>query len=101
MKFLTKTLFLAVAALLMTQSSGFSQNTCALPFVIPSLPFNSGAQTTCGTVNDYAAGFAPCVSSNDGGGEDYVYQFTISNAPVAAYRFTMGGTGTWKILSLR
>jgi hypothetical protein len=77
------------------------QNTCASPFVIPSIPFSSGSVTTCGTGNDYTAGYASCVSSNYGGGEDYVYQLNVTTAPVT-YTFTLGPSvsSSWKILSL-
>ncbi|MBX2927241.1 MAG: fibronectin type III domain-containing protein [Saprospiraceae bacterium] len=76
-----------------------AQNTCATAVAIASVPFSSGAQTTCGTVNDYAAGFSTCVSSNYGGGEDYVYSINITTAPVT-YTLNLGGAATWKIASV-
>ena len=88
---------LALGMLLWTYQ-GFSQNTCASPAVIPSVPFSSGAQTTCGTGNDYVAGFS-CVSTNYGGGEDYVYSISITGAPVT-YTLALGGAATWKIASV-
>jgi hypothetical protein len=91
-------LSIALGMLLWT-FQGFSQNTCASPFVIPSVPFSSGAQTTCGTVNDYAAGFSTCVSSNYGAGEDYVYSINITTAPVT-YNISLGGAAIWKIASI-
>jgi len=97
MNFFTK-LFFSLGLFLLVQSLQ-SQNTCGSPFVIPGIPFASGTQTTCGTVNDYAAGFAPCVSSSYGGGEDYVYQLDVTAAPIT-YQFVLGGAATWKILSL-
>lgn len=76
-----------------------AQNTCATAVAIASVPFSSGAQTTCGTVNDYAAGFSTCVSTNYGGGEDYVYSINITTAPVT-YTLALGGAATWKIASV-
>ena len=75
----------------------FGQNTCATAVPISSIPFNSGPQTTCGTVDDYAAG--TLFNVNYGGGEDYVYSIVISNAPVT-YNLALGGTATWKIASV-
>ncbi|MCF8244585.1 MAG: hypothetical protein K9J37_08495 [Saprospiraceae bacterium] len=95
----TAVLLLLTVSLLFSAQPVIGQNDCATPFVISSIPFASGTQTTCGTVNDYAAGFAPCVSSSYGGGEDYVYQLTVTAAPVV-YQFVLGGAATWKILSL-
>ncbi|MBK7427723.1 MAG: T9SS type A sorting domain-containing protein [Saprospiraceae bacterium] len=76
-----------------------AQNNCASPFVIPSIPFSSGPQTTCGTVNDFVAGFSTCVSSSYGAGEDYVYSISITTAPVT-YTLTLGGAAVWKIASV-
>lgn len=76
-----------------------AQNNCSSPMVIPSIPFSSGSQTTCGTVNDFGAGFASCVSSSYGGGEDYVYSINITGAPVT-YQLSLGGTASWKIVSV-
>lgn len=75
-----------------------AQNDCASATVISSVPFSSGAQTTCGTVNDYIAG-SYCTSSNYGDGEDYVYSINIASAPVT-YNFALGGSATWKIMSV-
>jgi len=88
---------LIILAFMALQTS--AQNTCASPVLIASVPFSSGAQTTCGTVNDYAAGFSTCVSSNYGAGEDYVYSINITTAPVT-YNLALGGAATWKIASV-
>jgi len=71
-----------------------AQNTCATAVPITSIPFSSGAQTTCGTVDDFPAGSYG--NSNYGGGEDYVYSINITTAPVSL-QIALGGTATWKI----
>ncbi|UFH31982.1 T9SS type A sorting domain-containing protein [Chryseobacterium sp. C-71] len=73
-----------------------AQNTCVDAIPITSLPFSSGAQTTCGTGNDYAAG---TFTSDYGGGEDYVYSIEITNAPITL-GFALGGAATWKVASV-
>lgn len=88
-------LFLLIS--LLGNFSIHAQNTCASPTVISSLPFSSGAQTTCGTVDDYGVG--SYYTGNYGGGEDYVYSLSITNAPVTL-KFDLGGAATWKILSV-
>lgn len=70
---------------------------CSDAVVISSLPYSSGTRTTCGSVDDYAAG-SYC-NSNYGGGEDYVFALTISNAPITV-NFALGGAATWKIASV-
>lgn len=91
-------LFLMLSAATFLDSNDLkAQNTCNNPVVIASIPFSSGAQSTCGTVNDYAAG--TYCDINYGGGEDYVYSMTVTNAPVT-YTFSLGGTAIWKILSV-
>lgn len=75
----------------------YGQNTCATAVAIPSIPFNSGTQTTCGKGDDYAAG--TLFNPNYGDGEDYVYSLVISNAPVT-YNLTLGGSATYKIASV-
>ena len=56
-----------------------------------------GTLTTCGSGNEYAAG--TLFNANYGGGEDYVFSITITNAPIS-YGITLGGAGTWKIASV-
>lgn len=90
-------LLLFVAALLAVLQLS-AQNDCASATVIGSIPFSSGAQTTCGTVNDYIAG-SYCTNSSYGDGEDYVYSINIASAPVT-YNFSLGGAATWKIMSV-
>jgi trimeric autotransporter adhesin len=72
------------------------QSTCGTAVPI-TVPYNSGALTTCGSVNDYAVG-SYC-AANYGAGEDYVFSLTITNAPVA-YNIALGGGATWKIASV-
>ncbi len=74
-----------------------SQNTCAtaIPINQASLPYASGALTTCGTVDNYGVGSGAC-NATYGGGEDYVFALNITSAPVTL-AFTMGGAGLWKI----
>ncbi|WP_343608022.1 T9SS type A sorting domain-containing protein [Chryseobacterium oranimense] len=74
-----------------------AQNTCATAVPITSIPFSSGAQTTCGTVDDFPAGSYGNV--NYGGGEDYVYSINITTAPVNL-QLALGGTATWKIAAV-
>ena len=85
--------FLAVLCMFGTKA----QNTCATAVPITSLPFSSGTLTTCGSVDDYAAG--TLYNSNYGGGEDYVFSVSITNAPVTL-TLTLGGAGTYKIASV-
>ncbi|MFC5269197.1 T9SS type A sorting domain-containing protein [Adhaeribacter terreus] len=76
-------------------------SSCSNPFIIPAIPFNSGLQTTCGKGND----FGIIENSIDfsingqpvlyGAGEDYVFQFNVTNAPVT-YAFTLGGNSIRK-----
>ncbi|MFN5417747.1 MAG: T9SS type A sorting domain-containing protein [Flavobacteriia bacterium] len=85
---------------------GFSQapgNTCAsaVDYSLPTVVSNStttGSQTTCGTGNGFAAG-SYCTSSLYGDGEDGVYSITVP-ASGGTYSFALGGTATYKILSL-
>jgi len=74
-----------------------AQNNCGNAIAITSIPFSSGAKSTCGTVNDYAAG--TYCNTSYGEGEDYVHSIAVTNAPVT-YTFSLGGTATWKILSV-
>ncbi len=75
-----------------------AQNTCATPVTIPSVPYSSSSTlTTCGSVNDYAAG--TLFNVNYGDGEDYVFKITITNAPVS-YNIALGGAATYKIASV-
>ncbi len=74
-----------------------AQNDCASAVVIPSVPFSSGALTTCGSVNDYPAG--SYFNANYGGGEDYVFSLNITTAPVT-YNVSLGGAAVWKIASV-
>lgn len=76
----------------------FAQNNCSDAVMITSIPFSSGIQTTCGTVNDYEAG-SYGASTLYGEGEDYVYQIEITTAPVT-YEFTLGGSASYKILDV-
>ena len=81
-------------------------NTCAtaVPFTLPTLPgapnaTTSGAQTTNGRGNNYAAG-TYCTSANYGDGADGVYSITVP-AGGGNYTFTFPDSGnTWKILSI-
>lgn len=91
-----KIYYLFVLSLLSMYGS-FAQNNCATAVVIPSIPYASGTLTTCGTVNDYVVG--DYYIGNYGGGEDYVFSLTVSNAPVS-YNVTLGGAATWKIASV-
>lgn len=77
-----------------------AQNTCASAIVInqTSLPYASGALTTCGTNNNYGVGAGAC-NTTYGGGEDYVFRLNITTAP-ATYSFSLGGAGTWKICQI-
>ncbi|KAA9345715.1 T9SS type A sorting domain-containing protein [Adhaeribacter soli] len=71
---------------------------------IPSLPYNSGLQTTCGKGNNYGF-FGSLVSSYQGQpgfygyGEDMVFKFTITNAPVT-YNFTLSSPTGWKVMRI-
>jgi trimeric autotransporter adhesin len=96
MKNFTRQLFLFLVFFSFLKNAT-AQNTCAAPFVINDLPFNSGSQTTCGKVNDFAVG--TFCNSSYGGGEDYVYTLTIANAPVT-WAIALGGTDVWKIASV-
>lgn len=74
-----------------------AQNDCATAIPITAIPFSSGAQTTCGTVNDFPAG--SYANANYGGGEDFVYSISITNAPTTL-NLALGGSATWKIASV-
>ena len=92
-------LFFLVTAMLFFAFTGLSaQNDCATAVPITSIPFSSGTKTTCGTGNDFAAGFS-CASTSYGGGEDYVYSISITNAPVSL-QLTLGGAATYKVASV-
>jgi hypothetical protein len=59
----------------------------------------TGAQTTCGRLNDFAAGFSS-VNASYGGGEDAVYSMVVP-AGGGNYTFTFAASGaTYKILSI-
>jgi hypothetical protein len=87
-------------------SASFSQapgNTCASAVALTSPAvggsITTGAQTTCGRVNDFAAGFSS-VSTFYGGGEDGVYSMVVP-AGGGNYTFSFPNSGaTWKILSI-
>ncbi len=78
-------------------------NNCA-SFVNLTLPavgasITTGAQTTCGRVGDFPAGFSS-VNTSYGGGEDGVYRITVP-AGGGNYTFSFPASGaTWKILSI-
>ncbi len=74
----------------------FAQNDCATAVPI-TIPYTSGTLTTCGSGDDYGAG--SYFNANYGGGEDYVFSFTVTNAPVT-YQVALGGSATWKIASI-
>ncbi|MBK7666149.1 MAG: T9SS type A sorting domain-containing protein [Sphingobacteriaceae bacterium] len=95
-----KKLILSLLLIANYSTTVFSQNTCATAIALTqaSIPFNSGAQTTCGKVNDYGVGAGACNTSY-GGGEDFVYSLNITTAPMA-YNFSMGGAGNWKIMQI-
>jgi hypothetical protein len=93
---MTKFLF-SVLILVWQVNSIVAQNTCATAIALTQagLPYNSGALTTCGTVDNYGVGSGAC-NTLYGAGEDYVYSLNITSAPVT-FAFTMGGAGLWKI----
>ena len=64
---------------------------CALPYVIPSVPFNLTGQTTCGFGNDYTSADA-CLSSYMDG-EDFVFEYTP--AADITVSITLTNTLTW------
>lgn len=74
-----------------------AQNDCATAIPITAIPFSSGAQTTCGKVNDFPAG--SYANANYGAGEDFVYSINITNAPTTL-NLALGGSATWKIASV-
>ena len=57
----------------------------------------TGLQSTCGKTNDYPANSFGSV--NYGDGEDAVWSITVPSGG-GNYQFDLGGTATWKILSL-
>ena len=57
----------------------------------------TGTQSTCGKTNDYPANSFG--SANYGNGEDAVWSITVPSGG-GNYQFDLGGTSTWKILSL-
>ena len=57
----------------------------------------TGTQSTCGKTNDYPANSFGSV--NYGNGEDAVWSITVPSGG-GNYQFNLGGTATWKILSL-
>lgn len=91
-----KYLFAAILVLyFLGTGSLYAQNTCASPTVIASLPYTSASLTTCGTVDNYAAG--TLFNTDYGGGEDYVFSVT---AVAGTATLTLGGTAVWKIASV-
>src|SRR5687768_5636474 len=77
--------------------SVFAQGPCNPgPIIqVASLPYNSGAQTTCGQANNFTSANANpiCGSTAYYGGEDAVYTFTpTSSGPVG---INVTGTGSW------
>lgn len=67
---------------------------------IPSLPYSSGAQTTCGMINDLTStNLSPvCGSSAYYGGEDVVYSFTPTTS--GTVNISVTSTGSWMGLAL-
>ncbi len=62
---------------------------CSAPIVIPALPYTD-VNTTVGRINNYNA---TCMGSYDGG-EDIIYQFTITQPYFVSAQLNPGGT-TW------
>lgn len=66
---------------------------------VASLPYSSGAGTTCGAVNDLTtANTATCGSSSYLGGEDQVFVFTPTTS--GCISITLTSTGSWTGLML-
>lgn len=78
--YLTTLLLLSVAL-----QQSYAQNTCTNAVNIPSLPYNSGAVSTCGMGNDYAV--ESCAQSN-ASYEDYIFTFTTTQATDAVFSVT-------------
>ena len=74
-----------------------AQNTCANAVVIPSLPYNSGVLTTCGSGDEYPAG--TLYDEDYGDGEDYVFKYTVTNAPQTVL-ISLTGTDSYTIASV-
>lgn len=74
-----------------------AQNTCATAVAIPAIPFNSGALTTCGSGDDYGVG--TLFNTSYGGGEDYVFSYTVTAAP-QTINLALTGTQTYTIASV-
>ncbi len=67
---------------------------------IPSLPYNSGNVTTCGTNNNVTSANVTnvCGSTNYYGGEDAVYSFTPTSSGQVQISLTSGGSYTGLML---
>ena len=70
--------------------------TLSLPTTVSSTT-TTGTQTTCGKGNDFPVNSFG--SSLYGGGEDAVWEITVPSGG-GNYQFNLGGSGTYKILSL-
>jgi hypothetical protein len=66
---------------------------------VPSLPYSSGAVTTCGGVDNITSTNAPvCGSTNYYTGEDNVYEFTPTTSGQVTFNLTSSGSYTGMML---
>jgi hypothetical protein len=92
-----KKIYLLFLTIISVVYGASAQNTCANAVAIPALPFNSGALTTCGSGDEYAAG--TLYDDDYGDGEDYVFSYTVTNAPQNVL-ISITGTDSWAIASV-
>ena len=93
-----KKLFTLLIVAMCSWNGILAQNDCATAVPITSIPFSSGVQTTCGTVNDYPAGTL-AGSTLYGGGEDYVYALAVSPSNLSL-KFDLAGSATYKVMAI-
>lgn len=74
-----------------TGGGGAGCSTCATADVIPSLPFISAGNTTCGACDNYSS-TSSCASSYMNG-DDYIFEYTPSTTEFVD--ITISNSGTW------
>ncbi|MDX1902891.1 MAG: T9SS type A sorting domain-containing protein [Thermonemataceae bacterium] len=83
-------------------SIAYASSTCNLGTGVTSvatLPYSSGAGTTCGAVNDLtSANTATCGSTTYLAGEDRVWSFTPTSSGIVTMNLTSGGSNTGLML---
>ena len=95
-----KKVYMLLTAMLLTSATAFSADgdSCQAPIAVDfsiDLPYADSNQTTCGRGNNYDA---TCLAGYDGG-EDIIYEFTLSANMEVTITFDPNGT-TWTGIAL-